>query len=125
MDEVVERPYFQRRLREEIARSRRFNRPFVLVLLEASPGGGIKTSEKVSAGLRVLHASLREYDFAFKVFEDTLAAALLETDLAGAKAALHRLSGRLSARAGSWRVFVYPFPECADQIQTLPAVVAV
>jgi hypothetical protein len=38
MDEVVERPFFQSRLRQEMARSRRFGRPFVLVILEAQRG---------------------------------------------------------------------------------------
>ena len=42
MPQVEERAYFQRRLREEIARCARFRDAFSLVLLEATPASGLR-----------------------------------------------------------------------------------
>jgi hypothetical protein len=125
MDELVERPVFQARVRQEIARSRRFGRPFVLVVLEAHRGNdALPLRERVSVGLNVLRGCLREYDFCYKVFEDTLAAGLLETDYAGAKSALQRLTNGLATHGGRWDVTLYPFPEREPEISSLPALLA-
>ena len=79
----------------------------------------------MSVALEVLRRSLREYDFAYKVFEDTLAVVLLETDYAGARSALQRLSQRLAVHSGRWEAHVYPYPERAEEICQLPALLAV
>lgn len=126
MDELVERPIFQARLRQEIARSRRFNRPFVLVLLEAHLGNDSAPRRiRVSRGLEVLRRCLREYDLCHKVFEDTLVAVLLETDQAGAKAAIQRIAQQLAIQSGQWTVTLYAYPEREDAIVELPALTAV
>jgi GGDEF domain-containing protein len=125
MDELVERPIFQARLRQELARSRRFGHPFVLVVLEAHRGNdSMPLRVRVSRGLEVLRKCVREYDFCHKVFEDTLVAALLETDQRGAKAALQRLTQQLAIHSGPWSITLYPYPEQEAAILKLPALVA-
>jgi hypothetical protein len=116
---------FQERLRQEIARSKRFNRPFVLAVLEAQRGmDSIALRERVAVALTIVRSCLREYDFCHKVFEDVLVAVLLETDLPGEQAALQRLAQRLIVQSGRWRVTLYPYPERESEIRSLPAVVA-
>lgn len=125
MDELGERTYFQARVRQELARSRRFGRPFVILMLEAHRGtDALPMRQRLTLGLEVLRGTLREYDLAYKVFEDTLAAVLLETDLMGARSALQRLNQRLSVKAGRWSIQVYPFPEREAEILSLAALVA-
>jgi hypothetical protein len=121
-----ERPQFQARLRQEMARSRRSGRPFVVVVLEAQRGADSQPlRHRLAVGLEIARACLREYDLAYQVFEDTLASVLLDTDEVGARSALQRLRNRLAIRAGAWRVQVYAFPEHEEEIQELPALVAV
>jgi hypothetical protein len=125
LDGLSERPQFQSRLKQEMARSGRSGRPFVVVVLEAQRGADSQPMrQRVAVALEVARACLREYDLAYKVFEDSIAAVLLDTDALGARSALLRLRNRLAVRAGGWRVEVYSFPEQAEEIRQLPALVA-
>lgn len=99
MDALGERAYFQVRVRHELARSRRFGRPFVIVAVEAHRGTDvIPLQQRLTLGLEVLRGTLRDYNLAYKVFE--VAAVLLETDHLGARSAPQRLNQRLALRAG-------------------------
>lgn len=117
----LERQRFQRRLSQEISRSTRFDRPFVLVLFEASPSrDGLSFQKKLLLGEKIIRASLRDYDVLAPVYDDVLATLMLETSPAGAQAALHRLRGRLAMHAGNWSIEIYAFPAQAIDIAQLP-----
>ena len=119
-DEVRERPRFQARLREEIARSERYGHPFVLVLFEAHRGNDVvPLRSRMTSGLDILRRSLRSADLAYKVFEDVLVALLVETDLSGAREAVHRLRQHLNLYAGSWEMTAYSYPQQSEEIQSL------
>ncbi len=120
IDIALERRHFQRRLRQEISRSERFDRVFVLLILEANPSAaGLRLGDAMKAGLSELRRTLRAYDVEAWVYEDTLAALLLETGETGGHAAALRLRSRLANAGGRWTLTSYSFPEQGAEIQSL------
>jgi GGDEF domain-containing protein len=116
--EKHDRVYFQSRLREEMDRARRYNREFSLLLFEAVPAtDGIPVGKKVEIALDAIAPHLRTSDVVARVFEDTVAALLVETNLDGAHDALFRIRNRLASRAGRWQVTTYCFPRDRTDIE--------
>lgn len=117
------RAAFQQRLREEIARSDRYGRHFVLLILEAIPAStGMPLPRKLDCGLTVVRNALRTCDVVAAVYEDTIAALMVETDRAGATAAEIRIRHRLSAECPGWRIASYVHP--GQSIESLPLLAA-
>src|SRR3712207_6416437 len=98
------RPAFDRRLREEIARVRRYGRPCSLCLADLNDFArvnhrfGQEAGDDVLRRVATLLDTFRISDSAFRVGGDEFALLLTETDLAGAASARARLE-RLIAGA--------------------------
>jgi diguanylate cyclase (GGDEF)-like protein len=98
------RPAFERRLREEVARVRRYRRPCSLCLADLDDFSRINETYGHEAGDEVLREvatmldTFRTADSAFRVGGDDFAMLLTETDLAGAAVVRGRLE-RLIADA--------------------------
>ena len=98
------RAAFERRLREEIARVRRYGRPCSLCLADlndfatVNDRAGHEAGDDVLRRVATLLDTFRISDAAFRVGGDEFALLLTETDLAGAAAARARLE-RLIAQA--------------------------
>jgi len=123
--ETHDRAYIQSRLREEIARARRYDRRFALLLFEAVPStDGIPIRRKVDYALEAIRATIRPSDVVARVFEDTVLVLLVETDARGARDALMRIRNRVARQAGNWQVTTFLFPEHAENIEGLPALSA-
>jgi GGDEF domain-containing protein len=119
--EIYDREHFKKRLREELARSTRYGHEFCLAVLEAHGGqNGIRLQKKMEVGMDIIARSLRTSDIAGEVYDDTLAAVLVETDHQGATDAMHRLAARLSNRTGPWHITLYFFPAGAAEIEAQP-----
>jgi hypothetical protein len=109
--EKHDRAYFQSRLREELERARRHQRLFALLVFEAVPStDGIPLRQKVEFALDAIASQIRASDVVARVFDDTIAAMLVETDADGAQDALFRIRNRLVRQAGRWQVTTYHFP---------------
>jgi hypothetical protein len=115
----------QSRLREEIARARRYKRQFAILLFEALPSAdGIAIRRKVEYALDAIAATIRPSDVVARVFEDSIMVLLVETDARGARDALIRIRSRVARQAGNWQVTTYTYPEHERAIETLPALAA-
>lgn len=115
----------QARIREEIARAKRHNHPFALLVFQLLPSSdGILARKKMEAGLQALNASIRDYDVVGRAFDDTIAVLLIETDARGAHDALLRIRNRLARAAGNWQVTTYTFPAHEALIEQLPLLTA-
>src|SRR5260221_7948495 len=100
-----DRAYLQARLREEIARARRHQTRFALIVFEETPSAdGLAVGQKMQFGMQALASAVRDCDIVGQVFEDTLAVLLIETTRQDAHDALLRILDRLSRRAGTWHV---------------------
>ncbi|HYM14976.1 MAG TPA: hypothetical protein VEZ14_05415 [Dehalococcoidia bacterium] len=120
-----DRAYMRERLREEIARARRYDRRFAVLIFEALPSSdGMPIRRKVEVALSAIRTTVRPSDVVGRVFEDTILLLLVETDLRGTKDALLRIRNRVSRYAGNWRVSAYAFPEQAKLIEGLPMLAA-
>jgi GGDEF domain-containing protein len=119
--EIYDREHFKKRLREELARSTRYSHEFCLAVLEAHGGtNGVRLQQKMTLGMDILSRSLRTSDIAGEVYDDTLAAILVETDNKGATDAMHRLAARLANRTGPWHITLYFFPAGVADIEGQP-----
>ena len=115
----------QARVREEIARAKRHNHPFSLLVFELLPASdGIPTRKKMETGLQALNASVRDYDVVGRAFDDTIVVLLIETDAQGARDALLRIRNRLARAAGTWQVTTYNYPQHEAAIEALPVLTA-
>ncbi len=116
--EKHDRAYFQSRLREEIDRARRHQRQFALLIFEAVPAmDGIPIRKKLEFAFDAVASQVRASDVVARVFDDTVAALLVETDEQGAHDALFRIRNRLTAQAGRWQVTTYCFPRDRADIE--------
>jgi GGDEF domain-containing protein len=116
--EKHDRAYFQSRLREEIDRARRYQRQFALLIFEAVPAmDGIPIRKKLEFAFDAVASQVRASDVVARVFDDTVAALLVETDEQGAHDALFRIRNRLTAQAGRWQVTTYCFPRDRADIE--------
>ena len=114
------RAYFQRRLREEIARCRRYHDVFSVVTLQATPAPGFQPNQRVTeTAARLLERRLRTSDVVDAVDEETIAVVFTGTGKAGLADAELRLRAALMRIGGSWRVNEYVFPEQAELIESL------
>ncbi len=114
----------QSRLQEEIARAKRYNTPFTILQFEAIRPDGLPMHQKMKYALAVALASVRTSDVVALAFEDTIVALLVQTDIASAKDALHRIRNRFARQGGTWRMSVYVFPDDSDLIEALPVLTA-
>jgi len=116
--EKHDRTYFQSRLREEVDRARRYEREFSLLIFEAVPAmDGIPIRKKLEFALDAVASQLRASDVVARVFDDTIAALLVEADDQGAHDALFRIRNKLTAQAGRWQVTTYCFPRDRADIE--------
>jgi hypothetical protein len=116
--EKHDREYFQSRLREEMYRSRRYDRIFALLLFEAVPAtDGLPLRKKADLALDAVASQIRASDVVARVFDDTVVAMLVETDETGAQDALFRIRNRLVRDAGRWRVTLFLFPRDRASIE--------
>jgi len=123
--EIHDRAYMRARVHEELARARRYQHPFAVIVFELLPSvDGLLPHRKMDAGLQILNASIREEDCVGKAFDDTIVVLLIETDARGAKDALMRLRNRLVRIAGSWQVTAYTFPMHEQSIEQLALLTA-
>jgi hypothetical protein len=114
------RAYFQRRLREEMARCARYHDVFCVVTLQATPGPGFQPNHRLTeTAARLLERQLRTSDVVDAVDEETIAIVFTGTGKAGLQDAEMRLRAALMRIGGSWRISEYVFPEQAQDIQSL------
>lgn len=119
--EIHDRTYMQSRIREELARAQRHNRTFGLAVFEVVPSSdGMPIRKKMELGIAILCQSVRSCDAVAKMFDDTIVALLVETDLRGMRDAMQRVRSRIATYGGSWQVTIYHFPEHAEAIEGLP-----
>lgn len=125
MPQVEERGYFQRRLREEIARCARFHDAFSLLLLEATPAPGFAPNRRLTmTAARLLERRLRTCDVVAAVFDDTVAVMLVGTGGVGLRDAEQRIRAALVAIGGAWRLNALTYPEDGEAIQALDILAA-
>lgn len=114
------RAYFQRRLREEIARCGRYHDVFSVVTLQATPGPGFQPNHRVTeTAARLLERHLRTSDVVDAVDEETIAVVFTGTGKAGLADASIRLRSALMRIGGTWRISEYVYPEQAEAIESL------
>lgn len=117
---VHDRSYMQSRLYEELARARRYSRPFSLIVLQALPStDGLPVGQKLMAALDTIADSVRPSDVIARLYDDTILLLLVETDARNARDALQRVGGRVARLAGRWQVRQLSFPEHAQKIEAL------
>lgn len=120
----LERERFQEALADELHRGRRYGHPFVVVLFEDRRGPGpLPPAQKLRAALEIVRRSLRVTDKAYAVFDDAIAAILIETDAARAGAAIHRLANRLIVHTGGWNTTILAFPADDERLATVAGLV--
>jgi len=118
MTGVHDRPYLQARVREELERGRRHGNPFALLTFEAAPSNdGLPMGKRVRAALDAIAPQLRGSDVLARVFEDTIAVLLVETDEPGARDALLRLRSRVMLHAGRWHATMLTYPAHTGEIE--------
>lgn len=118
--QVEERGYFQRRVREEIARHARFREPFSLMLLEAAPAPGYAPSRRLTLiAARQLEHRLRACDVVAAVYDDTIAVLLVGTTGAELPDAEHRIRSALTSSGGAWHLTALSYPEDSDAVHHL------
>jgi hypothetical protein len=71
----------------------------------------------VEFALDAIAPHLRTSDVVARVFEDTVAALLVETNEQGAHDALFRIRNRLASSAGRWHVTAYYYPRDRADIE--------
>ena len=119
------RAYFQRRLREEIARCDRYHDVFSVVTVQAVPAPGFNPNRRVTeTAARLLERRLRTSDVVDAVDDETIAVVFTGTGKAGIIDAGLRLRAALLGIGGSWNVNEYVFPAQADIIRNLQVLVA-
>ena len=101
MVEVGGRGYFQRRIREEIARCARVRDVFSL-----------------------LERRLRACDIVVAVCEDTIAVMLGGTGSGGLRDAEQRVRAALASIGGAWRLSAFSYPEHTEAIESLDLLAA-
>lgn len=118
--EIHDRSYMRSRVREEMARARRYNRPFAVVTFEAIPvSDGIPIRKKIDYALRIIEEKVRPSDVVARVFDDMVAVLFVETDATGARDALFRLRNTLLG-SGHWQIIVYLFPRDEAAMEAMP-----
>ena len=113
---------FRQRLAEEIARADRYQRSFVVVLLEPANLLADPTDDMYARAAKALRQSLRFSDFAGQFDEERFLALLPETDRAGAKIVGHRLLADLRSSSEPpirWRGALVTYPEDGDDPDAL------
>jgi GGDEF domain-containing protein len=119
------RAYFQRRLRDEIARCSRYHDVFGLILLVARPTAGhLPTARSTAVAARLLERRMRTSDVVDVVAVDEIAILLLGTPVSGLRDAEQRVRAALSAGGGSWELRRYAFPAQAAEIEALELLAA-
>jgi hypothetical protein len=116
--ETRDRVYMRARIREELGRGKRYDRPFALITFEALAAPDGTLAAQVDDGARVLEMRVRPSDVVSRVSEDTIVVLLVEVDEPGAQDALFRLRRRVQ-EFGEWRVATYWFPRDALEIEAL------
>ncbi len=120
-----ERAYFQRRLREEIARCRRYHDVFSLVTIQDVPSAGRTPSRRTTAiASRLLERRLRTSDVVGPVFEDVIAVLLVGTGANALRDAEQRIRAALAGIGGTWKLRTYAFPDHAGEIEHLDLILA-
>lgn len=84
---------FVRRIEEELARARRFDRRLALLLVQAGTNGA--AGESIHGLVEVLRSELRESDLLGMLGRDRIVALLVETDSTGVGSVVRRVRARL------------------------------
>jgi GGDEF domain-containing protein len=119
-----DRSYMQDRLREEIARAKRYGTPFAVIVFEATASDGAPLRTRLERALQAIVPVVRPSDVVALVFEDTIAVLLVQTSAASAKDALLRMRDRVAQVSGSWSVTAYTYPRHEAAIEALPLLTA-
>jgi GGDEF domain-containing protein len=119
-----DRAYLQSRVREELARSRRYGREFALITLEARPStDSVPIRKRLEQAMEVLEPRLRPSDVVGRAFEDTIVLLLVETGPQGAHDVLIRIRSKLLGM-GVWELTVLTFPADDGRFEELPLLMA-
>ena len=105
---------FHQRLADEVARDRRYNHTFTILLLEPANLFLEPTEEDFAVEAKALLHSLRDGDFAAQFDDERFVVMLPETDDEGAKVAGTRLLAAISSSTNTpirWRGALVSFPE--------------
>jgi len=114
------RAYMQSRLREEIARARRYGTPFAIAVFETVASDGLPLRKKMEYALSMIAGAVRTSDVVALAFEDTIVVLLVQTDATAVKDALLRVRNSVSRQAGGWQMTTYVFPRDEAAIEALP-----
>ena len=103
--------YFSRRVQEEIARSKRGNTRFGIVVLTSVPADAELPEIACVRNLPTILAGVRETDCVSRIGRDTIAILLTDADGDGARSASLRLFERIGGDASRWSVRVLEWPD--------------
>lgn len=114
-----DRLYIQSRIREEVARAKRYGHPFSIATFECLPAAdGVAMRDRIDYALAVIETSVRPSDVVAHAYDDVVVLLLVETDPTGARDALLRVRNRL-INHGHWNVTLYDYPLDADRIENM------
>jgi hypothetical protein len=107
---LMDLAYFERRLSEEVARARRRDNVFSVVVFTSEPEEGELPDVACARGSSKILTGVRETDSVCRISDDSLAVLLIDADGDGSRSAALRLLERLGADLGRWRVRVLDYP---------------
>jgi hypothetical protein len=114
-----DRMYIESRIREEVARSKRYAHPFSIATFEIVPAAdGVPIRQHIDYAVAAIEATVRPSDVVAHAFDDVVVLLLIETDAAGARDCLMRVRNRL-INHGHWNVTLYDYPADADRIEAM------
>jgi hypothetical protein len=102
--------YFSRRVKEEIARSRRSGTRFSLAVFTSHPLDGEPPEITCMQGLPAILNGVRETDVVSRISRDTVAVLLIDADGTGARKAAFRLLEHIGDDVGRWQVSLLDYP---------------
>jgi hypothetical protein len=107
---LMDLAYFERRLSEEVARARRRENVFSVVVFTSEPEDGELPDVACARGSNTILTGVRETDSVCRISDDSLAVLLIDADGEGSRSAALRLLERLGEDLGRWRVRVLDYP---------------
>lgn len=103
--------YFQQRVLDEIARSKRSGTDFSIVVFKSQPLEDELPEVTCVRGLPAILTGVRDTDSVCRIGNDTIAVLLIDATGEGSRKAAVRLIDRMGEDAGRWAVKVLEFPD--------------
>lgn len=103
--------YFQQRVLDEIARSKRSGTDFSIVVFKSQPLDDELPEVACVRGLPAILTGVRDTDSVCRIGNDTIAVLLIDATGEGSRKAAVRLIERMGNEAGRWAVKVLEFPD--------------